>query len=70
MQPKPWPSFANADNAQSGIGATYTYTSQTLGNLGVLAPGAVSAARIWKVRLQGTNTQPSIMVHVTGYQPK
>ena len=66
-QPKPWPSFGNADNGQSGVGAVYTYAADTLGNLGVLSPGANSATRVWKIKLPGTNAQPSIMVKVDGY---
>lgn len=60
------PALENADNGRRGVGAVYTYSAGLLGSLGALAPGADTAARIWKVSVRGAN--PSIVVRVAGYR--
>jgi hypothetical protein len=64
--PTPW--FSNARNGLHGVGATFVYGPRTLGNLGILAPGADSASQIWKIHLPAKNEGPSIMVRVDGYE--
>jgi len=57
----------NADNQQTGVGATFVYSSGTIGNLGRLLPGADTASRMWRVRLPSGNFDPSLLTSVTGY---
>jgi hypothetical protein len=57
----------NADNQKAGIGATFVYSSATIGNLGRLLPGADTASRTWRVRLPSGNFDPTLLTTVTGY---
>lgn len=63
--PLPPPSLVNADNQQRGVGASFIYGPQMFGNLDVLAPGANSAPRTWKIAANGNS--PAIVVGVNGY---
>lgn len=60
------PIFANATNGETGVGATFVYTSAQLGSLGVLAPGADSAPLVWRVRLPHASVQSSMVTTVDG----
>ncbi|MGH7737174.1 MAG: hypothetical protein ACREMP_04825 [Candidatus Tyrphobacter sp.] len=64
--PRVKPSLVNADNGRRGVGAVYTYGPRMLGNLGVLAPGAETAARTWKIVVSGQN--PAIVLRIDGYE--
>ncbi|HZY99138.1 MAG TPA: sialidase family protein [Candidatus Baltobacteraceae bacterium] len=57
----------NADNQKTGIGATFVYSSGTIGNLGRLLPGAETASRTWRVRLPLRNFDPALLTSVRGY---
>jgi hypothetical protein len=65
---RPEPSLVNADNGRRGVGATFTYSARTLGNLGVLAPGAETAPRTWKIVMSGQD--PGIVVRIDGYEAR
>lgn len=65
---RPEPSLVNAGNGRRGVGATFTYSARTLGDLGVLAPGAETAPRTWKIIMSGQD--PGIVVRVDGYEAR
>lgn len=60
----PSPIITNADNGKSGVGATFVYGPAELGNLGVLAPGAESAARIWRVRIPWASVSADMVTRI------
>lgn len=62
------PVFENAGNGKSGVGAAYVYGDSQLGNLGMLAPGAETAPRIWKVQLAHASVQSSMVTRIDGYR--
>jgi hypothetical protein len=64
---KPEVTVLNADNGKSGVGAAYTFSAQTLGNLGRLAPGADTSSRIIKVRIAKSGWNPVLLTSVQGY---
>jgi hypothetical protein len=60
-------SIVNADNGQTGVGAQITFTAQTLGNLGRLVPGAITAGRELKVKMFDNAMAPFFVTSVSGY---
>ena len=56
----------NADNHETGAGATFVYSAETIGNLGRLLPGADTSSRIWRVRLPNSFNL-SLVTSVSGY---
>lgn len=67
-KPEPPPSFENADNGKSGVGAIYGYGAATLGNLGQLAPGADTASRIWRMHIPQGTYSPSLITRIEAYE--
>jgi hypothetical protein len=61
----PPPEVLNATNGQRGAGATFDYTP-ALGDLGMIAPGAQSAALVWKLKVDETGPAPVVRTAVTG----
>ena len=67
---KRWPpevTVLNADNGQRGVGASFTYSTQTLGNLGRLMPGADTASRTWRLRIASPAINPMLLTDVRAY---
>lgn len=59
------PEVLNADNGVSGGGARFVY-DEALGTEGVLPPGGVSGAIVWRLRLQDPVRIPDLHVYMTG----
>ena len=59
------PEILNAANGKTGDGATFVY-DQALGSDGILAPGEVSGAMLWRLRLQDVRRSPGLHVYATG----
>lgn len=67
---KRWPpevTVLNADNGQTGVGASFMYSAQSLGNLGRLMPGADTASRIWKLRIASPAINPMLLTDIRAY---
>ncbi len=63
------PQILDASNGAPGAGATFDFRSE-LGTSGVLAPGAVSGASVWRLRLVKPLQTPDMHVTLTGYIPE
>lgn len=61
------PEIVNADNGLRGDGARFVY-DEALGTEGVLQPGGVSGAVLWRMRLADPIRIPNLHVYVTGRQ--
>ncbi|MDE2805024.1 MAG: sialidase family protein [Gemmatimonadota bacterium] len=59
------PEILNADNDVRGPGAHFVY-SDALGTEGVLPPGGVSGAMLWRLKLVEPIRVPNLHVYVTG----
>ncbi|MXX70301.1 MAG: hypothetical protein F4Y73_00270 [Gemmatimonadetes bacterium] len=59
------PEVLNADNGARGPGARFVY-DEALGTEGVLPPGGVSGAMLWRFRLAEPIRVPNLHVYVTG----
>lgn len=59
----------NADNGKPGVGATFTFSAQTVGNLARLMPGADTSSRTIKLRIANNAVSPTLIAHVTAYAP-
>ena len=59
------PEVLNADNGIGGGGARFVY-DDALGTEGVLPPGGVSGAMLWRLRLVEPIRVPNLHVYVTG----
>ena len=59
------PEILNADNGIGGGGARFVY-DDALGTDGVLPPGGVSGAMLWRLRLVEPIRVPNLHVYVTG----
>lgn len=59
------PEILNADNGLGGGGARFVY-DDALGTEGVLPPGGVSGAMLWRFRLAEPIRVPNLHVYVTG----
>ena len=59
------PEVLNADNGLGGGGARFVY-DDALGTEGVLPPGGVSGAMLWRLRLVEPIRVPNLHVYVTG----
>ena len=59
------PEVLNADNGINGSGARFVY-DEALGTEGVLPPGGVSGAVLWRLRLVESIRIPNLHVFVTG----
>ena len=59
------PEILNADNGAGGTGAMFLY-DDALGTEGVLGPGGVSGAMLWRMRLADPVRIPNLHVFVTG----
>ena len=59
------PEILNADNGIGGSGARFAY-DEALGTEGVLRPGGVSGAVLWRLRLTEPIRIPNLHVYVTG----
>jgi hypothetical protein len=57
----------NADNHRSGLGASFVYSTDTLGDLGRLLPGADTASRTWKFRIPSSTYEIIFVTSITGY---
>jgi hypothetical protein len=64
-QIKDW-TILNANNDKEGVGAVFEYTG-ALADLGVLEPGGLSEAVLWKLKYPGYGKTPSFNVEVIGY---
>jgi hypothetical protein len=56
----------NADNGMKGVGASLRYT-RVLNGYQALAPGGITEARIWDLKLNPLTSQPSFNVNVKGF---
>lgn len=63
------PEILNASNGAPGAGATFEFQRE-LGTSGVLAPGAVSGASVWRLRLVKPLRTPDMHVTLTGSIPE
>lgn len=59
------PEILSSSNGMKGAGAVFTY-EEALGSDGVLPPGGVSGAILWRLKLRDAERVPDFHVYITG----